>query len=97
MRGDPVGDHAKLCYTEVTKCTSHPMFIQFITFLEVEDLVQAEVLTTTGSDWAKLMSWALTFAATSCAKSVPESERAAKLTVYHVSGLQGPARLCQPA
>ena len=63
-----------LNYTEVTTATAHAMFSQWTGCDEVEDLVQAEVLTTSGSDWAKLMSRALTFAATSCAKSVPESE-----------------------
>lgn len=50
------------------------MFGQWTGFLEVEDLIQAEVLIASGSDWARLMARAVTFAATSCAKSVPESE-----------------------
>ena len=48
-----------LNYTEVTKGTSHAMFSQWIGFLEVEDLLQAEVLITSGSEWAKLMSRAV--------------------------------------
>ena len=72
-----------LNYTEVTKVTSHAMFSQWTGFLEVEDLIQAEVLITSGSDWAKLMSRAVTFAATSCSKNVPESEpERAKLNTW---------------
>ena len=80
-----------LNYAEVTTSTAHAMFSQWTGFVEVEDLVQAEVLTTSGSDWAKLMSRALTFAAISCAKSVPESEpERAKLNTWclRYKGLQ---------
>ena len=39
-----------LNYTEVTKATSHAMFSQWTGFLEVEDLIQAEVLITSGDE-----------------------------------------------
>ena len=72
-----------LNYTEVRTVTSHAMFSQWTGFLEVEDLIQAEVLITSGSDWAKLMSRVVTFAATSCSKNVPESEpERAKLNTW---------------
>ena len=63
--------------------TAHAVFRQWTGFVEVEDLVQAEGLTTSGSEWAELMTWALAFAATSHTVSVPESEpERAKLNTW---------------
>jgi hypothetical protein len=67
-----------LNYTEVTTVTSHAMFSQWVGFLEVEDLLQAEVLVTSGSEWAKLMSRAVTFAGTSCAMLEQTTKREAE-------------------
>ena len=59
------------------------VFRQWTGFVEVEDLVRAEGLTTSGSEWAELMTWALAFVATSHAMSVPESEpERAKLNTW---------------
>ena len=72
-----------LNYAEVTKATAHAVFCQWTGFVEVEDLVQAEGLTTSGSEWAELMTRALAFAATSRTVSVPESEpERAKLNTW---------------
>ena len=53
-----------LNYTDVLTAVSHNMWVQFVQLVEVDDLIQAEVLVSSGTDWARLMSRAITFAET---------------------------------